>query len=425
MKNDYVNFPFALLILLTVFFAGAATAQNRQKQPVNRQKTVPRRKASGLKPMLKCSTLSADSNEPGFLVGASRLSKADRKRLENDYGKLIIPEGETERAREIRKKAQSFRQRQLDEIAKIYKTWKQMYPNATEEEIKSRLERQQSVVDYFNNGVNKERLAKKSWDWREQGIRVAPVMQQGIGCNTCWAFVAASAAAASLQKHVMDQGNSLSIQDVGTGELRQWVGALRYFDDPSPFVQDLLNCMPIPEKNICRSGWHGRAFDFMVNGNGMPMSFADGYVGTDQRTGNQITYRREEYQAGQKFTCRPNNGFLKAVSWDYVSSPPDVPPTVEQLKTALIEHGPLAAPIIYDDCLSIYRGGIFNENRSGKINHVVLLLGWDDAKSAWLIMNSWGEDWGEKGFGWIRYASNRFGSFAAWIDAEDNVWNKR
>ena len=124
-----------------------------------------------------------------------------------------------------------------------------------------------------------------------------------------------------------------------------------------------------------------------------------------------------EYKAGQKFACQPTGGFLKAASWDYVNSPPDKLPTVKQLKTALIEHGPLVAPIFYDECLANYRGGVFNEQDLGTINHVVLLVGWDDEKQAWLVKNSWGEEWGEKGFAWIKYGSNNIGVFAAWIDA--------
>jgi cathepsin L len=50
------------------------------------------------------------------------------------------------------------------------------------------------------------------------------------------------------------------------------------------------------------------------------------------------------------------------------------------------------------------------------INHAVLLIGWDDEKQAWLIKNSWGEQWGEKGFAWIKYGSNNIGVFAAWVD---------
>ena len=92
-------------------------------------------------------------------------------------------------------------------------------------------------------------------------------------------------------------------------------------------------------------------------------------------------------------------------------------PTVEQLKTALVKHGPIVAGIYYDRCLANYRGGVFNEQNNNSINHVVVLIGWDDDKMAWLIKNSWGTEWGENGFGWIKYGSNNIGQFAAWIDA--------
>ena len=86
-----------------------------------------------------------------------------------------------------------------------------------------------------------------------------------------------------------------------------------------------------------------------------------------------------DYIKGKKDRCKPES-FSKAYSWDYVNSPPDKLPTVEQLKTALIEHGPLVAPIVFDDCLRDYRGGVFNEQNLGTVNHAVLLVGWDDKK---------------------------------------------
>lgn len=35
--------------------------------------------------------------------------------------------------------------------------------------------------------------------------------------------------------------------------------------------------------------------------------------------------------------------------------------------------------------------------------HCMLLVGYDDAKGAFKVMNSWGKDWGDNGFGWIDY----------------------
>ena len=48
----------------------------------------------------------------------------------------------------------------------------------------------------------------------------------------------------------------------------------------------------------------------------------------------------------------------------------------------------------------------------------MLIVGWDDDKDAWRIKNSWGDqNWGEKGYMWLRYRSNYIGFGAAWVDA--------
>jgi cathepsin L len=97
-----------------------------------------------------------------------------------------------------------------------------------------------------------------------------------------------------------------------------------------------------------------------------------------------------------------------------------------QLKQALLEHGPLVVLVHMDNAFKAYKGGVFNERSQGKVNHAVVLLGWDDTKRAWLIQNSYGNKWGTKmidepwaiaGYMWIEWESNGIGQFAAWVDA--------
>jgi cathepsin K len=45
----------------------------------------------------------------------------------------------------------------------------------------------------------------------------------------------------------------------------------------------------------------------------------------------------------------------------------------------------------------------------------VLLVGWDDAKGAWLLKNSWSSQWGINGFMWIKYGVNSVGTSPAWV----------
>ncbi|HOA06363.1 MAG TPA: C1 family peptidase, partial [Spirochaetota bacterium] len=48
-------------------------------------------------------------------------------------------------------------------------------------------------------------------------------------------------------------------------------------------------------------------------------------------------------------------------------------------------------------------------------NHAIVIVGWDDSKKSFLIKNSWGEDWGEKGYMWIEYGCNNIGRGASYI----------
>lgn len=350
----------------------------------------------------------------------SKLSAEDKHRIQQKWGEITVPKGETKRAKEVRKNALVYEKLQVAELEEGLILWLKLHPNPSAPVLNERLFEHERALESINDwGRNAARVVQIKWDWRENGIDVGPVMTQGKECNTCWAFAATSAAACSLQKNYNDSANRMYYYaDDQTGELLPMIGATMFWaGDPGPFVQDLLNCMPIPKDEICINGWHGAAFDFMVYGKGIPMVYEDGFTDTDPVSGETVTYRRE-YVRGGKFECNPNNGFIQANAWDYVNFPPDELPIVEQLKEALIKHGPLAAPIVYDKRLAKYKGGVFDGKNKGMINHVVLLIGWDDEKGAWLIKNSWGEDWGENGFGWIKYGSNNIGMFAAWIEAE-------
>jgi len=92
------------------------------------------------------------------------------------------------------------------------------------------------------------------------------------------------------------------------------------------------------------------------------------------------------------------------------------------LEEALCRYGPLAVALYVDgEEFCAYTSGVYSGVRSGgqAVNHAVLLVGWDDGKQAWLIKNSWGLGWGEKGYMWIRYGSNDVGFGAAWVVAAD------
>jgi hypothetical protein len=76
----------------------------------------------------------------------------------------------------------------------------------------------------------------------------------------------------------------------------------------------------------------------------------------------------------------------------------------ERIKGSLYKGFPVAVGMDVGDHFDKYKGGIFKtfetQNLSG---HAMAIVGYDDTKGAFKVMNSWGTAWGENGFGWISY----------------------
>jgi C1A family cysteine protease len=48
-------------------------------------------------------------------------------------------------------------------------------------------------------------------------------------------------------------------------------------------------------------------------------------------------------------------------------------------------------------------GFIWRTSVAGSLRHCVVICGYDDAKHAYKVMNSFGTSWGDAGFSWIDY----------------------
>lgn len=78
--------------------------------------------------------------------------------------------------------------------------------------------------------------------------------------------------------------------------------------------------------------------------------------------------------------------------------------TAPDRKSAIFNHGPVIGGMrVYEDFYyykaGVYRhvGGIF------KGLHAIAVIGYDDTRDCWIVKNSWGTGWGEKGFCQIGY----------------------
>jgi hypothetical protein len=97
-------------------------------------------------------------------------------------------------------------------------------------------------------------------------------------------------------------------------------------------------------------------------------------------------------------------------------------PSPQELIMAMLTEGqkigakaaPLSIYVAASDEWSGYSSGVYNgcdSNTENGINHMIVLVGWNlngeqfedgwpkkGSKMTWLVMNSWAEDWGQKGF---------------------------
>lgn len=107
-------------------------------------------------------------------------------------------------------------------------------------------------------------------------------------------------------------------------------------------------------------------------------------------------------------------------------------PSVNDIKEAVLAHGAVTAAfwadsLVFAQIISKYGGGVYEEQEPlytpenytpVPAGHEVAIVGWDDNEQAWLIKNSWGTNWGDNGYGWIKYGAHNIGTDATWVEVE-------
>ena len=77
---------------------------------------------------------------------------------------------------------------------------------------------------------------------------------------------------------------------------------------------------------------------------------------------------------------------------------------INELKAWMYGGYPLWFAVPVDDGYFQKLGTATWTQSSGKTgNHAMTLVGWDDSRKAFKIANSWGENWGDQGYGWVGY----------------------
>lgn len=109
---------------------------------------------------------------------------------------------------------------------------------------------------------------------------------------------------------------------------------------------------------------------------------------------------------------------FKISDWGFADgSGAGVTPT-DAIKSAIMDYGAVGAAIAADDAFeNIQPGTVFQGSGATEIDHDIILIGWDDSKGAWLLRNSWTDQWADGGYCWIAYGANNVGTEAVWCEA--------
>ncbi|XP_062863954.1 cathepsin L.1 [Trichomycterus rosablanca] len=195
-----------------------------------------------------------------------------------------------------------------------------------------------------------------SVDWRAKGYVTEVKDQQQ--CASSWAFSATGALEGQMFKYT---GKLVSLSE-----------------------QQLVDCSQFFGNKGCKGGWMDAAFLYVIFNFGLDTESSYPYEARD----NLCRYNNLTTGA----TC---SGYVDIISGDE-----------EALQEAVASVGPVSAAIdAGHQSFQLYSSGIYYEPAcsSSELDHCVLIVGYDSYY--WLVKNSWGVDWGEKGY--IRMARNR------------------
>ncbi|UCE19121.1 MAG: choice-of-anchor D domain-containing protein [Gemmatimonadota bacterium] len=211
-----------------------------------------------------------------------------------------------------------------------------------------------------------------SWNDRDGQDWMTPITNQG-DCGSCVAF----------------------------GTMGTFEGQLNIYHDDPYLDMDLSEAhLFFCGDGLCDEGWYSNEAAQFLQESGVPdeacFPYTAGETGDDQLCED---------------TCPDwQDRAVKIACWGWVGGDDGVR-TPAEIKEQLLQ-GPLTTSMqVYDD-FQAYEGGIYEhvygEEPGG---HCVCIVGWDDTTDppCWIVRNSWGTDWGERGYFRIRMGSNEVG----------------
>jgi inhibitor of cysteine peptidase len=222
-----------------------------------------------------------------------------------------------------------------------------------------------------------------SWDWRTQGI-VTPIRDQR-GCGSCWAFSTVGVMESAVLK---SGGPATNLSE-----------------------QFLVSC----NKDMwsCNGGWDSHKYHFNALGKnqtqiGAVLESAKPYTGTNGSCNVALSHPYKLSGWGYVGGLNGNNYHTTVASYD-------------QLKNAIYTYGPISVGVCVGSAFDYYTGGLFSTNEESECstyhspNHMIVLVGWNDADQSLILRNSWNTWWGESGYMRIQYGASLVGISPTWV----------
>jgi len=191
----------------------------------------------------------------------------------------------------------------------------------------------------------------KSVDWRTKGV-VTDVKNQG-GCGSCWAFSATE----TVESHYA----------IASGKLVELA------------PQTYVNCVENPNECGGTGGCEGATMELAFN-----LTKESGIALEED-----LPYRGEDETCGKYKAAVTCSGYVKNPTND-----------ASALETAIASKGPVSVTVAAMPW-QLYGGGVFDGCSSGftkssDLDHGVQAVGY--SPDYWIVRNSWGAGWGEKGY---------------------------
>ncbi|KAG8431595.1 hypothetical protein GDO86_018017, partial [Hymenochirus boettgeri] len=210
----------------------------------------------------------------------------------------------------------------------------------------------------YNYSYERNPNIPKDVDWRDSKC-VNPAKNQGMYCGSCWAFATV--------------GVLESLYCLKTGELL----------DLSE--QQLVDCDNRDEG--CCGGFPLYAMEYLAH--------------------HSLMLSKNYEYSEKKHACQyDSDEAIQLNATKYYILPDEY-----TMASGIAQDGPVAVGIGVTEEFMLYNGGIYDGSCAPSANHAVIIVGYgtlhcndsdDDGEDYWIIKNSWGDSWGEDGFGKIK-----------------------